>query len=52
MVFDPNDPRIFVPKPSGLGMTLNFGHPISWVILGAILVVVGFIAYAKRRQQR
>ena len=33
------DPRIWVPKLSGLGATLNFAHAQSWVILGAILVV-------------
>ena len=33
------DARIWVPKLSGLGATLNFAHAKSWVILGAILVV-------------
>jgi uncharacterized membrane protein len=33
------DLRIWVPKLSGLGATLNFAHAQSWVILGAILVV-------------
>ncbi len=34
-----NDPRIWVPKLSGLGATLNFAHRESWLILGAILIM-------------
>jgi Family of unknown function (DUF5808) len=33
------DPRIWVPKLSSVGQTLNFAHPVSWLILAAILVV-------------
>jgi uncharacterized membrane protein len=36
---NPNDPRLWVPKLSGLGATLNFAHTNSWLILGAILVL-------------
>lgn len=44
---NPNDPRIWVPKLSGLGATLNFAHAKSWVILIAILVVpIGGVALA------
>lgn len=32
-----DDPRIWVPKLSGLGMTLNFAHRASWVWLGALV---------------
>lgn len=35
--YDPSDPDIMVPKRTGLGYTLNFGHRGSWVILGLIL---------------
>jgi uncharacterized membrane protein len=31
---DPDDPAIFVEKRFGIGYTLNFGHPMSWLILG------------------
>ena len=34
---NPKDPRLWVPKLSGLGATLNFAHAQSWLILGAIL---------------
>lgn len=33
------DPRLWVPKFTGLGATLNFGHLRAWLILGAILLV-------------
>ena len=36
---NPKDQRIWVPKLSGLGATLNFAHVRSWIILAAILVV-------------
>ncbi|MBP1964230.1 putative membrane protein [Paenibacillus aceris] len=40
--FNPNNKSIIVPKRLGLGWTLNFAHPISWVI---ILIIVGFLIY-------
>lgn len=36
---NPNDSALFIPKQSGFGYTLNFGRPISWLILAAILAV-------------
>jgi uncharacterized membrane protein len=33
------DPRLWVPKLSGFGATLNFGHVRAWLILGAILAL-------------
>jgi uncharacterized membrane protein len=36
---NPKDPRLWVPKLSGLGATLNFAHAQSWMILIAILIV-------------
>jgi uncharacterized membrane protein len=39
--FNPNDPRIFVPKRiKELGWTLNFANPFSWLIL------IGIITFA------
>lgn len=32
-----DDPRLWVPKLSGLGTTLNFAHPWAWPVLIAIL---------------
>lgn len=36
---NPKDPRLWVPKLSGFGTTLNFAHARSWLILAAILVL-------------
>jgi len=37
---NPDDPRILVPKRIGIGWTLNFGRPASWVILILMLLPV------------
>jgi uncharacterized membrane protein len=34
-----NDPALFVEKRFGLGWTLNFANPKSWLVMGAILGV-------------
>lgn len=33
------DPRLWVPKLSGFGATLNFAHVRAWLTLGAILAL-------------
>jgi uncharacterized membrane protein len=35
---NPADPRLVVPKRSGLGWTFNFAKPIAWVILTVLLL--------------
>ncbi|WP_030443307.1 DUF5808 domain-containing protein [Actinoplanes subtropicus] len=41
---DPSDPRVFVPKKGG-GVTLNFGHPVAWVILvGTTIIPLAIVA--------
>ena len=47
--FNRDDPRIFVPKrfSFGRGRTLNFAHPIAWLIL-AVPIVVAVVAAASR----
>jgi len=34
-----NDRRLWVPKLSGMGWTINFGHPLGWPVLLLILAV-------------
>ena len=41
--FDKSDPRLLVPKRTGLGWTLNFAHRASWVVLGSTVLVVGVV---------
>jgi uncharacterized membrane protein len=35
---DPRDKRVFVPRKDG-GVSLNFGHPIAWVILVCTTII-------------
>ncbi|MHB9012455.1 MAG: DUF1648 domain-containing protein [Ignavibacteriaceae bacterium] len=37
--YNPDDPAFMVPKRMGIGWTFNFGHPISFIILIALIAV-------------
>ncbi len=37
-----DDRALLVPKRFGIGYTLNFGHPWSWVVLALILLGAAF----------
>jgi uncharacterized membrane protein len=41
-----DDPKVWVPKRYGIGWTLNFGRPASWVILGVILLAMAAVVIA------
>jgi uncharacterized membrane protein len=46
--YNPSDSAIWVPKRHGFGYTLNFARPVSWLVLGLILLVpiaILFFAY-------
>ena len=36
---NPDDSSLFVPKRYGIGYTLNFGNPWSWVVLVLIFAL-------------
>ena len=36
---NPADPALFVAKRLGIGYTLNFGNPWSWVVLAFIILI-------------
>jgi uncharacterized membrane protein len=38
--YNPDNPRVFVPKRVGLGWTVNFAKPIIWVP-GVVLIAAG-----------
>lgn len=38
--YNPEDPDLVVPKRTGLGYTLNFGHRASWWILMVLAAVI------------
>ena len=44
--YNPNDKRLWVPKLSGLGWTLNFASPLSYLILAAF---IGFLIWSLSR---
>ena len=37
--FNRDDSRVLVPKRFGVGFTLNFGHPVSWLLIAIPLVI-------------
>lgn len=39
LYFNPADRALMVPKRQGIGYTLNFARPVSWLILGGIVLV-------------
>ncbi|AZN39496.1 DUF5808 domain-containing protein [Paenibacillus albus] len=49
--YNPQDSALFVPKRYGIGLTMNFGRPLSWVILLGILAVpvliIGIVEWVK-----
>ena len=40
---NPDDPRIWVPKPVGVGWTLNFSRGLSWVIMVLFLSLLALV---------
>ena len=38
--FNPNDPSLMVNKRFGIGRTLNFAHPLAWVVLAGLLLFI------------
>ena len=46
--YNPDDPAIFVPKRIGVGWTLNFGHPASFILIIALLGIPFLIKIFKK----
>ncbi len=43
-----DDPALFVEKRFGVGYTLNFGHPLAWVLMGLLVgipVLLGLVQH-------
>ncbi|QAY65884.1 DUF1648 domain-containing protein [Paenibacillus protaetiae] len=43
--YNPQDPSLFVSKRSGLGMTVNFAHPVSWIIIGLLVLILAIVPF-------
>ena len=39
------DSRVFVPKRSGIGWTINFGHPNGKVVFGSLMAMPAIIFF-------
>jgi uncharacterized membrane protein len=37
--YNPDQPRLFVAKRTGVPLTLNFARPMAWAIVGLTLVI-------------
>ncbi len=43
--WNPKDKRIFVPKRSGVGWTINFANPFSILLSFIFIIIVTLILY-------
>ena len=46
--FNPTDKRLFLPKRSGLGITINFAHPAGILITLGLIGVIYLIGYLSK----
>ncbi len=42
--FNPDDRRVFLPKRSGLGYTVNFGNPLGVAVLIGIIALIYYLS--------
>jgi uncharacterized membrane protein len=42
--YNPENPRLLVPKVTGLPFTLNFAKPMAWVITGSLVALLTLAA--------
>jgi uncharacterized membrane protein len=47
--YNPENPRLFVPKRAGVPITLNFARPMAWVMTAPIVALLAFAAIANNR---
>jgi uncharacterized membrane protein len=47
--YNPENPRLFVPKRTGLPVTLNFARLMAWLMTGSIIALLVFAAIANNR---
>lgn len=48
LYFDPKDSRVFVPKSvSWMGYTVNFGNPITYLIVATFVALAIFVSTLK-----
>ena len=47
--YNPENPRLFVPKRTGLPFTLNFAKPAAWAITGTTFALILLAAIVNNR---
>jgi len=47
--YNPDEPKLFVPKRNGIPFTLNFAKPAAWAISGAIVALIVFASVINNR---
>jgi uncharacterized membrane protein len=52
LYFNPDDPRLFVPKRTGLGYTINMARPIAWGVASLFAIVALASAIASDHLRR
>jgi len=40
--YNPDEPRLLVPRRIGILFTLNFAKPTAWAIIGTIVALIAF----------
>lgn len=40
LYFNPSDPSLFVEKRHGIGQTINFGRPVTWIIISVTILII------------
>ncbi len=47
--YNPEDPKLFVPKRTGLPFTLNFARPAAWLVTAPVIAGVAFAVLVNNR---
>jgi uncharacterized membrane protein len=50
--YNPDDPRLNVPKLSGLGLSINLAHPLGKVVMAGVLLALGVTLFFKYKNKR
>ncbi len=47
LYYNPEDPSIFIEKRFGIGWTMNWGRPVSWIIMiGLLILILGMMIFS------
>jgi uncharacterized membrane protein len=49
LYYNPENPKLFVPKLTGIPFTLNFARPMAWVMTAPIIAGAAIAAIVNNR---